>query len=287
MLLLASGLGVYNFIVANTIEEKVTIVEKVTQEGKQLNENIKELNRRIDAFESNNEELSTKISALREEATALRDKIARLQAEKDKLSAQDYNSKIGPAQKEYQALKNKFNNLKKRRERLRASNDTLETDLSQRKDTLVRIDSARRQLQETINKRRQVKAYSIKVSPYTFNFFGKKKPTNSANKVYEFEVCFVLEQNPLGHKGKKPMYLRILDGSGKQLSDESTHLFRPEGAEQKYQYAVRKEVEYTGEEKEVCLTYALEDFVELTSGDFTFELYRGDELIGEETKKLK
>ena len=286
-ILTSVGLGIYNFVVSNTIKQKITIVEEGRTKAESLQKDAEEFKTQVDAMTVNAEENREKVAELRSRADELSDRLDALTAKKATLSQTDYRSKLPPLVKEFNTLKARYKDIKSQNASLILNQDTLQNKLDVKKDTLQKYDSSRQQLAETLAKRRYLKVYGIDVKTYTFNIFNKKKTTDNADAVLIFDVCATLEENPVISKGKKVIYMRIEGPDGSALGKNPKNMFLPKESKKKIGYTRKKELEYTGQQQEVCLEYELDRDVFTDPGTYKVEYYHKRRLLGSEEFTLK
>ena len=112
---------------------------------------------------------------------------------------------------------------------------------------------------------------------------NRDKDASRAKQVNRIRTCFTVIGNNIAEKGARTLYTRVKGPDGSLLTSSPDNLFTLEGGSQMV-YSAMREVDFQGDDLEVCIFYADQDFM---SGTYTVEVYMGGTLMGSSQLLLK
>lgn len=111
---------------------------------------------------------------------------------------------------------------------------------------------------------------------------SRNKSTDKISRAEKIKICFTLAKNVTAPIGEKEIFIRIMKPDQDILVKNRSNLFRYEN--QEINYSIRKMVEYDGEESQICVYWAIEEF--LHPGEYRADIFADGNLIGKKTFKL-
>ncbi len=113
------------------------------------------------------------------------------------------------------------------------------------------------------------------------------RETDRASRTYMLKACLTLEKNDLTPKGKMMVYARIIGPNGKVvcLEESEDNMFEFEGV--KGLYSVKKEVDYQGQDVDVCMYWTYKELAEVASGTYEVYMYAKNYELGKTSFTLK
>jgi hypothetical protein len=113
---------------------------------------------------------------------------------------------------------------------------------------------------------------------------NRDKTASRARQTEQFKVCLTLIENELAKRGSRSVYVRIKSPDGSLLTQSVTNLFEPAAGGSQLIYSAMREVDYNGEDLEVCVFYKDKDFM---SGAFDIEVFLDGSFVGSTQLVLK
>jgi hypothetical protein len=105
---------------------------------------------------------------------------------------------------------------------------------------------------------------------------ASNKETNRSSRVEKLRTCLSLIENSIAEKGPKVIYIRVKGPDGILMTGDQQRIFTVDGEEMIY--SASREVDYQGEEVEVCIYFASgEGFVK---GIYNVEVYSSEIMLG-------
>ena len=105
---------------------------------------------------------------------------------------------------------------------------------------------------------------------------ASNKETNRSSRVEKLRTCLSLIENTIAEKGPKVIYIRVKGPDGILMTGDQQRIFTVDGEEMIY--SASREVDYQGEEVEVCIYFASgEGFVK---GIYNVEVYSSEIMLG-------
>lgn len=105
---------------------------------------------------------------------------------------------------------------------------------------------------------------------------ASNKETDRSSRIKKLRTCLSLIENSIAPKGLMTVYVRIKGPDGVLLTSEQQRIFEAGG--EQLVYTESREVDYQGEEVEVCIYYSQEQ--KFVKGVYTVEVYTASGLLG-------
>lgn len=114
---------------------------------------------------------------------------------------------------------------------------------------------------------------------------GKQVETDRANKAEMIKSCFKIRKNAIAKPGNKTLFVSVTGPDGAVLSGKGSGKTSINGADMNY--SVSREVDYQGNDVDVCVYYTANAGYEFKKGNYKINIYEGGALIGSSTVALK
>ena len=266
-------------------KDQITQISKLTDEKNQLQESFDASLNRLDSITGANNSLQGEKSGLQKEIEAKKAEIRKILTDKNASQAQLANAKTMIAE-----LNDKINGLQAEVTRLTGENQqlvTVNTTLKQEKteveQKLASTNTAKEELEKTVDIGSTFSASNIKVIPVDEKKSGKEKTTTTAKRVNKLVVSFDI-QNHIAKSGPADMYLIITAPDGKVITSEGTNVLNTRIDGEK-PFTAKVPVEYMqGEIKNVQFPIHQDAFL---TGEYKIEIYHNGFKIGEGVRSLK
>ncbi len=283
LLLLANGYSIWKW---NQTDQQVKriLVEKESEKEKKeaLKKDLQAMLDKYDQLEVNNDSLKKKVKKEREKIKELMDKIDR------------YQYSLAKAEEEKKTLRkimqgyvHTIDSLHQVNEQLETENKTIRTELGDVKSKKEKLESKTQDMEKDLKTASVLKTANLKAEAIRINLLGNPKVTTRANRTEKVKTCFTLSENPLAEKGKREIYIRIINPQGQVLAegeDGAKHKFEFEGV--RGQYTLKHTIDYQQKEMELCLYWGM-DQDDIPEGKYGIKVYEGDNLIGTTTLTLE
>jgi hypothetical protein len=114
---------------------------------------------------------------------------------------------------------------------------------------------------------------------------GKQVETDRASKVEMIKSCFKIRKNTIAKPGNKTLFVSITGPDGAVLSGKGSGKTSIGGSD--INYSVSREVDYQGNDVDVCVYYTANEGYEFKKGNYKLNIYESGALIGTSTVALK
>ncbi len=231
-------------------------------------------------LENENSDLMDSLEAKRAEILELEDQVKR-----GKWTAYELTKKT----KELEVLRGVLKTYVHRIDSLTTQNQALsqrlgnvETKLNEAVETIGQYEVKTEQMTETISKGKVLKAAEINAQGYRLKSNGDERPTDRAKRADRVKACFKIVENAIAKAGTKSIYLRVLDPSGKVMSDGRS--FKSASREE-VKYSDKRDIDYQNTDISLCIYYIFGQ--DVSKGTYKVEVWADGHKIGNSTFDLK
>ncbi|MCB0430356.1 MAG: hypothetical protein H6585_00070 [Flavobacteriales bacterium] len=190
------------------------------------------------------------------------------------------------AENRYNMLKMKYDSLSTAHMQLTADFNTSQTQLTEANNQNSQLTQKNDQLTQTVHTGQALVAYNVQANGIQVKKSGKERVRDKAGKANKIEACFMLGKNAIAETGTKSLYLRIETPDGVVLaSGTESNQFTAGGKQM--MYTSMKELNYTGDAEDICMSFKLPDGSEFKAGQYQVEIYCEENKIGESTLNLE
>lgn len=170
---------------------------------------------------------------------------------------------------------------------LTEENERIREEYNIEKKRNVQLNKVKEELTDKVESAAVLRSFNLKAEGIRQRGGTREIATDKANRVERIKICFTLAENAIVKPGEKDLYLRIAlpDNSilMKGRGDEYSFMFKGE----RLQYSIAEKVDYTNEDKNVCVFWDRRDTQELQSGLYNVDIFEGDNQIGQTSFVLK
>lgn len=237
--------------------------EMLTQEMIQLKEDYSEL-------QTSNDTLSIKLDREREKVDQLIERIKETEAS-NRRKIRQYQNELGTLRaimKNYIVQIDSLNtlNIKLKKDAAEAKAEARRTK-EQYEQLSKKTDEFARKVEEgSVLKGRDLNIVAINKS---------NKETKRSSRTVKLKTCISLIENSIAERGPKTVYIRVKGPDGILMADDQNQVFNMNG--ESMIYSASREVDYQGEEIEICIYFAAPDF---TKGVYTVDAYVEEGKLG-------
>ncbi|MBQ0087588.1 MAG: hypothetical protein KBS72_07905 [Bacteroidales bacterium] len=252
---------------------------------KELNLDKENLASELIALQGDYEALSTTNAEINDSLLVEKEKVGQLIEKLQKTEATN-RAKIRQYEKETGTLRSIMKSYIKQIDSLNTLNTNLRNEASAaRRDA----QESRRQyedLRSTTDKLSAKASAGAVVKARGFNMVAinaSNKQTERSSRTAKLKTCLSLIENLIADHGYRTIYIRIKGPDGVLLADSEENVFTCEG--QQMIYSASREVDYQGEEVEICIYFANPQG--FTKGVYTVDIYSSETKLGSTDLLLK
>ncbi len=280
ILLLAAALFFVFMKMKNTEKEMGEMVELMTYEKQQLEDEYSEIALQIEGFsyKINNDSLLKLVDKEQQRVQLLLEELRTVKATNARRIA-ELKSELASVRKVLVHYVTQVDSLNRLNTQLKTENTEVKQKYVQATQTVTELSKEREQLQETITKASLLEATNIQVETFT----DRDRKTSRISRIARFKISFTIVKNITAETGMKTVYLRIVTPDDYVLTKKSTDVFRYE--DKSIPYSCKKTVEYTGENTDMFLYWNVEEV--LNAGTYRVDIFADNQLIGVHQFKLE
>ena len=276
LIVLVVALGALAFLYLHQRSELTDLVEQMTIEKEELQEEYEDLAIQFDGYQQmdiRNDSLQDLLSKEQQRVQDLLEELRQTKASNAKRIA-ELKKELATVRLVMQDYVRQIDSLNATNQRLTEENLMVKLENQQVKDANTQLSSENAQLTETVTRAAMLEITSCVLS--TLNKNDKK--TKMASSVRKFQFDYTIAKNITCTPGLKPLYARVMDPQGNLLGENPEHVFEFENGE--IPYSLRQEIEYTGEAYNGTCFCALPDKEEAQKGFYTIDFFCDGNLIG-------
>jgi predicted nucleic acid-binding Zn-ribbon protein len=274
MALIASLAYIYN--ITKQSEEELAIANEEKQE---VISNLEQLKVDYGELRVSNDTLNAQLTSERKKIDALMERIKKTEAT-NRAKMRQYEKEIMNLKSLLTGYVHQIDSLNVLNKALREENIKVRSEISQSKRQVEELSQERTALKSMVEKGGELKTRDITAIALT----NRDKVASRARQATQLKVCLTLVENDLAKRGPRNVYVRIKSPDGSLLTQSVTNLFDPVGGGSQLIYSAMREVDYNGEELEVCVFYKDADFM---PGAFDIEVFLDGAFVGSTQLVLK
>jgi predicted nucleic acid-binding Zn-ribbon protein len=267
---------VYIYRITKQSEEELAIANEEKQE---VISNLEQLKTDYGELRVSNDTLNAQLDSERKKIDVLMERIKKTEAT-NKAKMRQYEKEIMNLKSLLTGYVHQIDSLNLLNRALREENIKVKSEISQSKKQVEELSQERTALKTMVEKGGELKTRDITVTALT----DRDKAASRARQTKQLKVCLTLVENNLAKRGTRSVYVRIKSPDGSLLSQSMTNLFEPVGGGPQLIYSAMREVDYNGEELEVCVFYKDSDFM---AGAFDIEVFLDGAFVGSTQLVLK
>ncbi|MFA8451001.1 MAG: hypothetical protein ACEPOW_09935 [Bacteroidales bacterium] len=234
-----------------------------------------------EAYDGANQELLTKDSIIIANAKKIK------QALKYKYDFYKIKKKLKDLQGVAQGYVRKMDSLYRANEALVEENQLIKTEVDNQRSINDSLSREGEKLSNIVATAKELQTYNLKASGVKVRNSGREKETNRLRRIDKIRVCFTVAKNNVVEPGTKTIYMRLAAPNGEikaQGSDDSK-TFEYDGDQ--IQYSSAQDIDYTGDNLDLCLYYDKNKEDKWEPGIYNVDLFVAGKQIGQTTLELR
>jgi hypothetical protein len=252
---------------------------------KDLNIDKEHLTQELVALQGDYEALSTTNAAINDSLEVEKEKVGQLIERLQKTEATN-RAKIRQYEQELGTLRSIMKGYIRQIDSLNTLNVSLRNEASEARREAQESKRQYEDLKTTTDKLSKKASAGAVVKGRGFNLVAineSNKVTDRSSRARKLRACLSLIENSIAERGWRTVYIRVKGPDDILMTDDSGKVFTC-GGEQMI-YSASREVDYQGEEVEICLYFASSQGFE--KGKYTVDIYTDETKLGTAEMILK
>lgn len=266
-------LGVLVYFYASQRSELTELVEQMTIEKEELQEEYEDLAIQFDGYQNldiRNDSLQDLLSREQQRVQDLLEELRQTKASNARRIS-ELKKELATVRTVMKDYVRQIDSLNATNARLTAENQQFKVENQQVRTRNEELAQANTVLTETVTR-----AAMMEVTACTFSMLNKNdKKTRMVSHLCKLQFDFTIAKNITCTPGLKDLYVRVMDPQGNLLGETEEQLFSFESGE--IPYSLKQEIEYTGEAYEGRCYQAIDKAV---NGFYTIDFFCEGNLIG-------
>ena len=276
VIVLLAVIGGLAFLYWNQHTELTELVEQMTIEKEELQEEYEDLAIQFDGYQQmdiRNDSLQDLLSREQQRVQDLLEELRQTKASNARRIA-ELKKELATVRAVMKDYVRQIDSLNATNARLTEENQNVRRENQQVKEQNTQLSTENAQLTETVTR-----ASMLEITSCTLTMLNKNdKKTKMASNARKFQFDYVIAKNITCTPGMKNLYARVIDPQGNLLGENEAHLFAFESAE--IPYSMMQIIEYSGEPYSGTCYCALAEKDEVQKGFYTIDFFCDGNLIG-------
>jgi len=255
-------------------------IETVTTAKDSLMNNLLVLRIQYDDLQTNNDTLNAQLDVEKQKVDMMIEKLKKTEAS-NRVKIREYEKELGTLRDIMRSYIVQIDSLNTLNIRLTEETRTAKTEAQQSQQKYQTLIQTTDDLAQKVEKGSVLKARDIAVVPIN----AKGKDVTRASRTDKLRTCFTLIENSIAERGLRNVFIRVKGPDGILMAQSENNIFESE--EGQLIYSAVREIDYQGDDVEMCIFYGGNAENEFTKGAYTIEIYSGGALIGSGQVLLK
>ncbi|MBQ8100301.1 MAG: hypothetical protein IJV55_02280 [Paludibacteraceae bacterium] len=274
LLALTLAAAVWFFIDSRrTQEEMQEMVEQMTFEKEQLEEEYEDLAIQFDGYGQNirNDSLAEKLAVEQQRVQDLLEELRITKATNARRIA-ELKKELATVRAVMVQYVHQIDSLDRTNKRLTRENEEVRQQYQQVSEKATQLEQERTRLTEVVSRASMMEVTAFKMTP--LNKHDRK--TSSYNKIQKLQIDFTIGKNITTEPGMKTVYLRLVRPDGEVMQKRETDMFPFENS--RISFSLSQDIEYAGEEMSSTLYWPVEEI--LQPGTWNADFFIDGNLVG-------
>lgn len=276
LILLLLAIGGLGYLYWNQRTELTELVEQMTIEKEELQEEYEDLALQFDGYQQmdiKNDSLQDLLSREQQRVQDLLEELRQTKASNARRIA-ELKKELATVRAVMKDYVRQIDSLNATNARLTEENQIVRRENQQVKEQNTQLSTANAQLTETVTR-----AAMLEVTSCTLTMLNKNdKKTKMASNARKFQFDYIIAKNITCTPGMKNLYARVMDPQGNLMNENPNHLFAFESGE--IPYSMVQNIEYSGEAYSGTCYCSLGDQEEVQKGFYSIDFFCDGNLIG-------
>lgn len=293
--LIAALIGTWSYIIydKNKSSNKVEQLQMQYSNADSAKNEVEQLYNaslvRLDSLTGTNKNLTDSMSGRNKEIAKLKSEIKSILNKKNATASELSRAKqlIAELNGKIEDLAAEVEKLQGENKDLTAKNEQITTEKQAVEKTLSETQTAKKQLEETVDVGSTLHASNITITPINEKGGGREKATSTAKRVDKLRISFNVDENRIATNGEKVLYVCLYSPDGKPVSIPAygSGTFSTRDAGEKT-FTNKLSINYE-QGKRSSVSFDWKQDQKFQEGDYKVEVYHNGFKIGENTVRLK
>ncbi|HIZ86590.1 MAG TPA: hypothetical protein IAC03_00290 [Candidatus Coprenecus pullistercoris] len=251
--------------------DRQKMIDDLTVDKENLTQELMALQDEYAVLSSDNDSLNVQLDREREKVDQLLERIKQTDAAN--------RSKIRQYEKELGTLRSIMKHYIFQIDSLNTLNMELRKDAEQARQEARQSKERYEELSKTTDEYAKLVEQGSEIKGRGVTLYGinaSNKDTDRSSRIKKLRTCLSLVENSIAPRGPVTVYVRIKGPDGILMTSNPQNIFEVGG--EQLVYTESREVDYQGDEVEVCVYYAVDQ--KLVKGVYTVEAYTASGLLG-------
>ncbi|MDR3245394.1 MAG: hypothetical protein LBT50_03065 [Prevotellaceae bacterium] len=226
-----------------------------------------------------NDTLNAQLDTERKKIDALMERLKKTEAT-NRAQIRQYEREISNLKSLLTGYVHQIDSLNVLNRALRDENLKVKSEINQSKKQVAELAQEKTALKSIVEKGGELKTRDVTATALT----SRDKVASRARQTEQLKICLTLVENSIAKRGPRNVYVRIKSPDGSLLTQSITNMFEPSAGGPQLIYSAMREVDYNGDDLEVCVFYKDKDFM---SGSFDIEVFLDGAFVGSSQLILK
>ncbi len=271
VIVLAVFAAILALVFAYVWYDRQSMINDLSVDKENLTQELISLQGEYSLLSSSNDSLNSQLEREKEKVTQLLDRIQKTEASN--------RSKIRQYEKELGTLRSIMKHYIVQIDSLNTLNIELRADAELARREAKESAQKYQELTKTTDEYAKLVEQGSEIKGRGINVVGinaSNKETDRSSRITKLRTCIYLIENTIAPKGPMRVYIRVKGPDGILMTNDQQRIFEIAG--EQMIYTESREVDYQGQEVEVCVYFGAEQG--FTKGIYTVEAYTATGLIG-------
>jgi len=258
--------------------KKNALVKDLNIDKQNLTNELIALQGDYDAIQTNNRALNDSLNVEKEKVGQLIERLQKTEAT-NRAKIRQYEQELG-------TLRSIMKGYIKQIDSLNTLNISLRNEASEARREAQESKRQYEDLRTTTDELSKKASAGAVVKGRGFNLVAineSNKVTDRSSRARKLRTCLSLIENSIAERGYRTIYIRVKDTEDILMTDDSNKVFTCNG--EQMIYSASREVDYQGEEVEICIYFAASQGFE--KGKYTVDIYTEETKLGTAEMILK
>lgn len=251
--------------------DRQQMINDLTVDKENLTQELVELQGEYSQLSTDNDSLNVQLDREREKVSQLLDRIKETDAA-NRSKIRQYEKELGTLRSIMKHYIFQIDSLNTLNMALRKDAELARQEAKQSNERYEELSKTTDQYAKLVEQGSEIKGRGITV----MGINASNKDTDRSSRIKKLRTCLYLIENSIAPKGLMTVYVRIKGPDGVLLTSDQQRIFEVNG--EQMVYTESREVDYQGDEVEVCIYYSAEQ--KYTKGVYTVEVYTSSGLLG-------
>ena len=251
--------------------DRQKMIDDLTVDKENLTQELIDLQGEYALLSTDNDSLNVQLDREREKVSQLLDRIQKTDAA-NRSKIRQYEKELGTLRSIMKHYIFQIDSLNTLNIALRKDAELARQEARQSQERYQELSKTTDEYARLVEQGSEIKGRGIRVTGIN----ASNKETDRSSRIKKLRTCLSLVENSIAPKGIMTVYIRVKGPDGILLTTDQQRIFEAGG--EQLVYTESRDVDYQGEEVEVCVYYSSDQ--KFVKGVYTVEVYTASGLLG-------